>query len=80
MTEGIVEPLEVVDVDRQDSDGLPGPFGPHHLSRQCFFEISSVEKAGKRVTNRLIAKLVPKSQVRNRERELLRNGLEQYFS
>src|SRR5436190_16277549 len=77
MAEGIVESLEMIQVQHQDSQRLFGPRHAVHLAFQRFLQVAAIEEAGQRIANGLSAQGLAQTGVCDREPDLLRESADQ---
>lgn len=63
MTEGIVERLEMVDVDHHHPDRLPMPHSTMKFALQRGFQITTVEEAGQRIADSLTTQGLAQFQI-----------------
>ena len=66
MTEGVVEALEVIEVDKQNLNWMILPDGALHFSFERFLHKAAIEKPGQRITDGLVTKSFAKTQTGQR--------------
>ena len=74
VTERIVELLEEVEVDHHDAERAAAAFGAAELALEGLFQIATVEEAGQRIADRLIAQRLAELEIRDGEAELIGHG------
>ncbi len=74
MTERVVELLEEVEVDHHDAQGAATAFCAAELALERLLQIATVEEAGQRIANRLIAQRLTELEIRDGEAELIGHG------
>jgi hypothetical protein len=62
--------LEMIDIDRQDADALPGARGSRKFAAAGLQHVAPVVEAGQRVAYRLVAQLIAQFDVRDRQADL----------
>src|SRR5258708_24577735 len=72
MAEGIVEALEMVEVQHQHAESCPISFAARHLPVERLFEKTPVVQSGQRIPDRLLAKILPQADIAQRQCDLLR--------
>ena len=70
MAEGVIESLEVVEVQEKNGDGLLLATSQLQLSFERFFQEAPVKQASQRITNRLFTKRFPQLQAGQRKGDL----------
>lgn len=71
VTVRVIESLEVIEVEHQDTQELLASDCASNLASQHFFQITGIEKARQRVANRLIVLRLAETQICDRQADLL---------
>ena len=74
VAEGVVELLEVVDVDHDDAERHLPPPRPPQLAVQRLLHVAAVEEPGQGIADGLVAKALLEAQVREGEADLVGHG------
>ncbi len=75
VAEGVVETLEVIQVEHDDRQRTPAPLRLPDLPRQGLLHEAAVEQPSERIADRLVAQGVSQAQVRQSQRHLLRRAM-----
>ena len=71
---GVVERLEVIDVQHDDADGAPAARGAGELEVERLLHVAAVEEPRERVQDGLASQGVAQPQVGERQRDALSHG------
>ena len=72
--EGVVERLEVIDVEQRQGQVVAGALGARDLAAQRVVEVAAVVQAGQPVAHRLLAQRHPQVQVGQRQAQRIGDG------